>query len=99
MGCLICYGQERNYKSGPGIEFICGTCVQHLLKFDQDELRRGHKLAIDLGYPWKARAIESFLIKENINAKTKGHKPNLARKRIMRKARSSRNRKRTKQAA
>ena len=79
--CVFCNNREPNYTPEPGVEFICDTCVQQLLKFDQDELRRGHKLATDLGYTGKARAIESYLIKEKRHGKPRGS----SRKRINRK--------------
>jgi hypothetical protein len=64
--CLFCNGLEKKYKPGPGKFFICSQCVQILLSADQADLKRAHNKAIDKGYSNKARAIESFLIPEEI---------------------------------
>jgi len=61
MLCLFCNGPDRSYKPAPDKDFICGSCVQLLLRADQDDLSRAHKEALDKEYINKARAIESFL--------------------------------------
>ena len=122
MCCLFCNGQERNYKPDPGVEFICGTCVQLFLGASEEELSRAYQKALDKIAYWKeivretpaaADILESFERKKTAirmfwkggdkSAKTKRPKPNLARKRAVRKTRPSRRRQerqaRTKQAA
>ena len=49
MLCLFCNEPERSYKPDSGIEFICGSYVQLFLMSDQDELKRAHAKAIELG--------------------------------------------------
>jgi hypothetical protein len=91
MCCLFCNGQEKNYKPEPNKDFICGSCVQLLLGAEQDDLKRAHAKAIKKGYLSKARAIESFLIEDEINVrKTKKFKRNMVRKRPLRKIRHTR---------
>ena len=96
MFCLFCNEPEKNYKPDSGIEFICGKCVQSFLMADQDALKRAHAKAIELVCPRKAKAIESFLKEEETYGKTKRPKPNLARKRAVRKIRPTRNQSRKK---
>jgi hypothetical protein len=69
--CLFCNGIEKNYKPGPDVEFICGTCVQLFLQADKDDLKRAYKKALDLGYLRKAKAIETFLTPGGINEQRK----------------------------
>jgi hypothetical protein len=96
MECLFCGLPEKGYPSDPDKEFICSRCVQILLSADQEDLNRAYRKAIEKGYPNKARAIESFLMPEEINAReTKVTKRNLVRKRPMQSVRPSRNQLRT----
>jgi hypothetical protein len=91
--CLFCNGFGKNYKPGPDIEFICGSCVQLFLRADKEDLKRAYKKAIDLGYLRKARAIEIFLPGEEKHGKrpSKSVKRNFNRARV---TRSIRNKKR-----
>jgi len=95
MQCLFCFGQEKNYKPDPNIDFICSSCVQLLLNADQTDLRRAYLKAIEKGFTNKARAIESFL-EEKSNEQTRpiskinGRCPN--RKRINRPVRNEKKR-------
>ena len=85
MDCLFCGFPERGYKPAPEKEFICSRCIQILLLADQEELSRAYSKAIEMGYSGKAKAIQSFLIPEETNAKeAKITKRNMARKRTMR---------------
>jgi hypothetical protein len=61
MPCLFCNEPDKSYKPEPDKDFICGSCVQLLLRADQNDLSRAHKKALDKGYINKAKAIESFL--------------------------------------
>ncbi len=90
--CLFCNRLEKKYKPESDKYFICSRCVQILLSADQAELKRSYSKAIEKGYPNKARAIESFLIPEEINVReTKQARRSLVRKRPMRTVRPSRN--------
>jgi hypothetical protein len=91
--CLFCNKTEKNYKPGPDVEFICGSCVQLLLRADADDLKKAHKKALDLGYSGKAKAIETFLPRKEQHGKrpSKSVKRNFNRKRT---ARPTRNKKR-----
>jgi len=60
-GCLFCNRTEKNYKTGPDVDFICGTCVQLLLWADHEDLKKAHAKALALGYLRKVSAIETFL--------------------------------------
>ena len=62
--CLFCNEPEKNYKPDPDVDFICGSCVQLLLRADQEDLKKAHAKAIEKGYLNKASAIETFLIPE-----------------------------------
>jgi hypothetical protein len=89
--CLFCNRLEKKYKPELGKYFICSLCVQLMLSADQAELTRAYSKAIEMGYPDKARAIQSFLIPEEINVReTKQARRNMGRKRPMRTARPSR---------
>lgn len=98
--CLFCNKPEKNYNPGSDVEFICGTCVQLLLHADQEDLKWTYKKALNLGYPRKASAIETFLItEETVNvSETRKIKRDLARKRPMRRTRSPRHKVRQKSA-
>ena len=72
--CLFCNKTEKNYKPDPDVDFICGTCVQLLLRADQEDLKKAHKKALDEGDPRKASAIETFLIPEDVDGKRPGKK-------------------------
>jgi hypothetical protein len=94
--CLFCNEPEQRYKPEPDKHFICSQCVQLFLSADQEDLLKAHAKAIEKGYSNKARAIESFLIPEDINVReTKQARINLVRKRHMRTIRPSRNQLRT----
>ena len=62
--CLFCNSPEINYKPQANVDFICSRCVQMLLGADQEDLKRAHTKAIDMGYLDKASAIESFLMED-----------------------------------
>jgi hypothetical protein len=90
--CLFCNELEQKYKPESDKYFICSRCVQLFLSADQEDLRKAHAKAIEKGYSNKARAIESFLIPEEINVReTKQARRSLVRKRPMRTVRPSRN--------
>ena len=64
---FVCSAMVKiKYKPETGIEFICSLCVQMLLGADQEDLKRAHTKAIDNGYLDKAKAIESFLMEDEI---------------------------------
>ncbi len=89
--CLFCNDLEKNYQPEQGKDFICSHCVQMLISADQADLKRAYTKAIEKGFINKARAIESFLIPEEVNVrKTEKLKRNMGRKRPMRTARPSR---------
>ena len=91
MECLFCGFPEPGYRPDLDKEFICSRCVQILLSADQEDLNRAYRKALEKGYPKKARAIQSFLISEETNAReTKIAKRNLVRKRSMRTLRYTR---------
>ena len=92
MDCLFCRFPEPAYRSGSDKEFICSRCVQLFLSTGQAELKRAYNKAREKGFQNKAKAIESFLIPEETNAReTKISKRNMVRKRSMRTVRSTRN--------
>jgi hypothetical protein len=66
MGCLFCGFPENGYRPESDKDFICYHCVQLFLSLDQEGLLKAHTKAIEKGYPNKVRAIESFLIPEEI---------------------------------
>ena len=83
--CLFCKGSEKKYKPMGDNEFICSRCVQMLIAADQQDLKGAHGEAIDKGFINKAKAIESFMVPEEINVReTKKSKRNMGRKRPMR---------------
>ncbi len=90
--CLFCNELEQKYKPESDKYLICSRCVQILLSADQAELKRSYSKAIEKGYPNKARAIESFLIPEETNAReTKKPKRGTIRKKPMRVVKPSHN--------
>jgi len=92
MDCLFCGFPETGYRPEAEKEFICPECVQILISADQEDLNRAYSLAIEKGYPNKARAIQSFLIPEEINVKeTKQARRNMGRKRTLRTVRLAHN--------
>jgi len=96
MGCLFCNYSEPNYKPETGKDFICSQCFQNLIAGDQEDLKQAHAIAIEKGFTNKARAIESFLIPEEINVrKAKKPKRITVRKKPMRVVRPSRDKIRT----
>ena len=100
MGCLLCNAIEPNFNPNADTDYICSKCVQILLAADQEDLKKAHAKAIEKGYSNKARAIESFLIPEEINVReTKQARRSLVRKGHMRKVRPSRNQLRPQSAA
>jgi len=48
-------------------------------KYSQEELKRGHALALEKGYKNRAIALKSFIRKENENVKQRKPKSNLRR--------------------
>jgi hypothetical protein len=85
--CLLC--NEPTYRAN--VDYICGSCVQLLLEAEQADLKRAHNRATEKGYRNKTKAIQSFLIPEEINVReTKKHKRNMGRKRPVRTIRPSR---------
>jgi len=92
MVCQFCGFPEPGYRPGADKEFICSTCVLLLVAADQPELKQAYDKALEKGCQNKATAIESFLIKEESNAReAKVSERNLVRKRTMRTVRPSRN--------
>ena len=89
--CLFCNGIEKNYKPGPDVEFICGSCVQLLLRADPEDLKCAYATALNLGYLRKARAIETFLTEEKtIDRKAKKSERSVERERPLRTVRPAR---------
>jgi hypothetical protein len=86
MTCLFCNLPEPNYKPGPDVEFVCGSCVIPLADASQDDLRRACGKAIAMGYLNKASAIESFLMQEVKDGMrpSKSVRRNIDRKRVTR---------------
>ena len=83
--CLFCNGAEKDYKPGPDVDFICGACVQLLLRAEQEDLKRAYIKALDKGYLSKAKAIETFITEEiTIERKTPKSKRNMERERPLR---------------
>jgi hypothetical protein len=93
MNCLFCCDSETDNKPSTGKDLICPLCAQLLLEADQDDLKRSYDRAIERGYDRKAKAIKSFLIKEEIiyEPKTEKFKRNMGRKRTLRTVRPTRN--------
>ena len=69
--CLFCNGTERNYEPPSDTKFICGSCLQLLLRVDNQDLKRGYAKALNFGYLRKARAIETFLTEVIYNEQRK----------------------------
>ena len=91
MLCLLCNGTDKSYKPEPDKDFICGSCVQLLLRADQDDLKQAYAKAIEKEYPDKAEAIKSFIIEDEFNVrKAKNSKQNMERARPLRSVRPSR---------
>jgi hypothetical protein len=67
--CLFCEKPEKNFKPARGVDFVCSHCVMAFLSSDQDYLKWVHDQAIKNSMPDKARAIESFIIKEVVDGK------------------------------
>ena len=42
MGCLFCYGMEKDYKPPNGIDYICSSCVLLLADANQEDLQRAY---------------------------------------------------------
>jgi hypothetical protein len=92
MGCLFCYGMEKDYKPPNGIDYICSSCVLLLADVNQDDLKRAYIKAEAKGLENKASALKSFIIEDEHNVrKTKNSKRNMERKRFVRSSRSTRN--------
>jgi len=84
---------ERNYRPDKDVDYVCGRCVQALLKFDQEELKRGYDLAVAKGYTSKATTIKMFIgTEEDLyeSTKTRKARTNMVGKRALRSARSGR---------
>jgi hypothetical protein len=64
--CLFCNGLEIKYKPETGNDFICSRCVQMLLATNQEDLKKAHTKALEKGLTNKAKAIESFLMEDEI---------------------------------
>jgi len=91
--CLFCDCMDIKYKPETGKDFICPLCVQILLEADKEDLKRAYGMAIERGYARKAKAIESFLIEEEITYEPKAKKSERSnvRKKPMRVAKPTRN--------
>ena len=63
--------QPDKYKPSPNSWFVCSVCVQHLLKFSQDELKAGLKLAEKKGFERKIIALKMFIRPEDTNEQRK----------------------------
>lgn len=68
--CLFC-NQVESYNRNPGTEHICGSCVQLLLNYSQDDLKREYRLAVDKDDDRKAKALNSFIISEGYHEQRK----------------------------
>jgi len=88
--CFFCNGTGKNYRLGPDVEFICGTCVQLFLQADKEDLKRSYAKALNEGYLRKARAIETFLPRKEKHGKRpdKSVKRNFNRERVTRSVRN-----------
>jgi hypothetical protein len=63
--CLLC-NIPGKYKSEPAIDYICSRCVQLLLLANQQDLKTANSKAVEKGFTNKAKAIESFLMEDEI---------------------------------
>ncbi len=72
--CLFCNEPKKNYTPGPDVGFICGDCVQLLLRAEQEDLKKAYAKAIEQGFLNKASATETFLKPEDIDGKRPGKK-------------------------
>lgn len=65
--CAWC-GKVEKYSGhkDPSKDYICGSCVQLLLKFTQDELKQAYRLAISKGNSGKAAVLKMFIQHERI---------------------------------
>ena len=62
MVCDFCgKGTDADKVDKSAKSYICGDCVAYLGSRDQEELLKGYLLALEKGYPGKAKTIESFL--------------------------------------
>ena len=93
MNCLFCCDADTDDKPKTEKDLICPLCFQLLLSGSQEDLKRAHARAIKRGYERKAKAIESFLIEEEITYEPKAQKPkrSVIRKKPMRVVRPTRN--------
>ena len=84
--CLFCNEPEKNYKPGPDVDFICGSCVVLLADADQADLKTAYQKALNEGYQRKVSALESFIIPEGKH----GKRPDKSVKRNINRARTTR---------
>lgn len=87
MTCLFCEMPEENYKPPRGVNFFCSRCVLAFLEAEQDYLQWVHDQAVKNSLTKKARAIESFLIPDEVtneSIKPEKHGRHLNRKRSLR---------------
>ena len=93
MNCLFCCDADTDDKPEAVKDLICPLCVQILLAAGQEDLKRAYGKAIERGYARKTKAIESFLIEEEITYEPKAKKPKRSnvRKKPMRVVKPTRN--------
>jgi len=60
--CTLCIQPESSrFVPNEGTGYVCSSCFLRLLKTHQEELKRGHNIAIERGYTYKAKVLETFI--------------------------------------
>ena len=92
LGCVFCYQQEKYDRPyDKEVQFLwCSNCIQKLLVMSQEQLRRAYDLAVEKGYLEKANSLEQLMKEEGYVRETEKTRPDLVRKRPMRKAQFAR---------
>ena len=107
MGCVLCHRDEMYQLNGKEVaclhekevsSFVCSNCVHRLLQMPQSKIIEAYNLAIEQGLSDKASWLVSFFddeLEEFYVTETGKARPNMVRKRPLRKVRPSRHKVRT----
>lgn len=88
MNCPLCGAREITKHPQDVKSIICSTCVQVLSFQTQEALKKAYQLALEKGMPDKAKALETFLEKEQETyvPETRNLRSRLVGARLMRQA-------------
>lgn len=63
--CTLCNQPEPSrFVPSKGTAYVCSSCVLKLLEVHQQELKRGQNIALERGYAYKAKMLETFIEKD-----------------------------------